>query len=169
MNIMSISFSLGDGLSVAAVALVGQSLGRERPDMARIYGGACQRIGIFFSVIVCIVFVTQGRLLFSLFDKTEAVLEEGVIIMRFAAAVVFFQISQVVFSGCLRGAGDVRYMAAVSLLSATIARPTLGWLFCYGLGFGLTGAWMGLTIDQFLRLFFTTIRFISGKWTRIRI
>ncbi len=169
MNIISISFSLGDGLSVAAVALVGQSLGRERPDMARIYGGACQRIGIFFSVIVCIVFVTQGRLLFSLFDKTEAVLEEGVIIMRFAAAVVFFQISQVVFSGCLRGAGDVRYMAAVSLLSATIARPTLGWLFCYGLGFGLTGAWIGLTIDQFLRLFFTTIRFISGKWTRIRI
>ena len=169
MNIISISFSLGDGLSVAAVALVGQSLGRGRPDMARIYGGTCQRIGLFFSVVVSIVFITQGRLIFSLFDKTPAVLEEGVIIMRFAAAVVFFQISQVVFSGCLRGAGDVRYMAVVSLVSATFVRPALGWFFCYGLGLGLTGAWMGLATDQFLRLFFTAIRFLSGKWTKIRI
>ena len=39
MNIMSISFSFGDGLSVASVALVGRSLGEQRRDLARIYGG----------------------------------------------------------------------------------------------------------------------------------
>ena len=36
MNLMSICFSFGDGLSVASVALVGQSLGRGRPDLARV-------------------------------------------------------------------------------------------------------------------------------------
>ena len=169
MNIITISFSLGDGLSVAAVALVGQSLGQGRPDLAKIYGGVCQRIGIFFSVLVCIVFATQGRLIFSLFSKEEAVLAEGVMIMRLAAVVVFLQISQVIFSGCLRGAGDVRYMAMVSLTSATIARPSLGWLFCYGLGMGLTGAWIGLTLDQGLRLTLSALRFGSGKWMNIRI
>ncbi len=34
MNIMSLSFTFGDGLSVASAALVGQSLGAKRPDMA---------------------------------------------------------------------------------------------------------------------------------------
>ncbi len=96
-------------------------------------------------------------------------LAEGVTLMRLAAAVVFLQISQVVFSGCLRGAGDVRYMALVSLSSATIARPVLGWLFCYGFGLGLTGAWIGLTLDQALRLLLSGARFVSGKWTRIKI
>ena len=169
MNILTISFSLGDGLSVAAVALVGQSLGQGRPDLARIYGGACQRVGILFSALVCLVFSTQGRRIFSLFFQEEAVLAEGVTLMRLAAAVVFLQISQVVFSGCLRGAGDVRYMALVSLSSATIARPVLGWLFCYGFGLGLAGAWIGLTLDQALRLLLSGARFVSGKWTRIKI
>lgn len=169
MNILTISFSLGDGLSVAAVALVGQSLGQERPDLARIYGGACQRIGLLFSTLVCLIFSTQGRLIFSLFFDEEEVLAEGVMIMRLAAVVVFLQISQVVFSGCLRGAGDVRYMALVGLSSATIARPVLGWLFCYGFGLGLTGAWIGLTLDQALRFTLSAARFVSGKWTRIKI
>ena len=38
MNIMSLSFSFGDGMQVAAVALIGRSLGEEKPDMARLYG-----------------------------------------------------------------------------------------------------------------------------------
>ena len=130
---------------------------------------AAQRVGILFSALVCLVFSTQGRRIFSLFFQEEAVLAEGVTLMRLAAAVVFLQISQVVFSGCLRGAGDVRYMALVSLSSATIARPVLGWLFCYGFGLGLTGAWIGLTLDQALRLLLSGARFVSGKWTRIKI
>ena len=45
-NMMSMSFSFGDGLSVAAITLIGQSLGRKRPDMAKIYGSVCQRLGL---------------------------------------------------------------------------------------------------------------------------
>ena len=169
MNIITISFSLGDGLSVAAVALVGQSLGQNRPDLAKIYGGACQRIGVVFSTLASVVFLTQGRRIFGLFFQEESMLAEGDMIMRFTALIVFLQISQVVFSGCLRGAGDVRYMAMVSLASATFTRPVLGWLFCYGMGMGLTGAWIGLTLDQGLRLVLSGARFAGGRWTKIKI
>ena len=48
MNIMSISFSFGDGLSVASVALVGRSLGEQRRDLARIYGESAKRWGFSF-------------------------------------------------------------------------------------------------------------------------
>ena len=34
MNILSISFSFGDGMQVAAVALIGRSLGEKRPQLA---------------------------------------------------------------------------------------------------------------------------------------
>ena len=52
MNIVSLSFACGDGLGVAASALVGQNLGRKRPDMSIVYGKAGQRVGFVFSVVL---------------------------------------------------------------------------------------------------------------------
>ena len=169
MNVMSISFSFGDGLSVAAVALVGRSLGEKRKDLARIYGGVCQRVGVFFSLLLSIIFLTLGRPIFLLFSTETEVLGYGGMIMRVLVVVVFLQISQVVFTGCLRGAGDARYTALVSLVSVAFIRPFSGWLLCYPLGLGLLGAWLGLAIDQFMRFLMTYIRFRKGKWVNLKI
>ena len=166
MNIMSISFSFGDGLSVAAVALVGRSLGEKRQDLAKIYGAVCQRMGLAFSIILCVVYVTCGELIFQLFSSDTEILDYGVMIMNMIAVIVFMQITQVIYSGCLRGGGDTKFVALVSLISVAFFRPFSGWLFCYPLGLGLTGAWIGLAIDQFCRLAMTFFRFKSGKWTK---
>ena len=91
MNVMSISFSFGDGLSVAAVALVGRSLGEKRKDLARIYGGVCQRVGVFFSLLLSIIFLTLGRPIFLLFSTETEVLGYGDMIMRVLVVVVFLQ------------------------------------------------------------------------------
>mgnify|MGYP002708087591 FL=1 len=45
MNLLTISFAFGDGLSVATSSLVGQSLGAKRKDMALIYSKVTQHIG----------------------------------------------------------------------------------------------------------------------------
>ena len=169
MNFMSISFSLGDGLSVASVTLVGQSLGAKRQDLAKIYGGVCQRVGLIFAAVMSIIFIFAGRYLFMLFSDETVILDYGEIIMRVLTIVVFLQISQVVFSGCLRGAGDTKYTAFVSLISVAIIRPGAGWLFCYPLGLGLFGAWIGLAVDQGMRFLLTYIRFKQGKWTKLKI
>lgn len=169
MNIMSISFSFGDGLSVAAVALVGRSLGEKRQDLARIYGGICQRMGLTFSIILCIIYVTCGELIFRMFSDETEILDYGVMIMNMIAVIVFMQITQVIYSGCLRGGGDTKFVALVSLVSVAFFRPFSGWLFCYPLEMGLTGAWIGLAIDQFCRLVMTFFRFKSGKWTKHNI
>ncbi len=169
MNIMSISFSFGDGLSVAAVALVGQSLGQKRTDLAKIYGAICQRMGLLFAIMLCIIYVTMSRPIFLLFSDDTEILGYGAMIMDMIAVIVFMQITQVIYSGCLRGGGDTRFVALVSLVSVAFFRPFCGWLFCYPLGLGLTGAWIGLAIDQFCRLTMTFFRFKSGKWTKFNI
>ena len=166
---MSISFSFGDGLSVAAVALVGRSLGEKRQDLAKIYGAVCQRMGLAFSIILCAVYVTCGGLIFQLFSNDTEILDYGMMIMDMIAVIVFMQITQVIYSGCLRGGGDTKFVALVSLISVAFFRPFSGWLFCYPLGMGLTGAWIGLAIDQFCRLAMTFFRFKSGKWTKHNI
>ena len=169
IQILTLSFSVGDGLSVAGVALTGRSLGQGRRDLARIYGAVCQRIAVFFSCIVSVFFITLGRPLFRMFTSDQGVLVYSEILMIFCSIITFLQITAVVYSGCLRGAGDTVYTAFSSFISITIVRPLCGWVFCYPLGLGLTGAWLGLVCDQLVRFVLALIRFKSGKWTRIKI
>lgn len=169
MNIMSISFSFGDGLSVASVALVGRSLGEQRRDLARIYGGICQKVGIFFSTVLAVIYLLFSRPIFLLFSSETDILSYGDMIMRLMVVVVFLQISQVIFTGCLRGAGDARYTALVSLISVAFVRPFSGWLLCYPIGLGLLGAWLGLAMDQLVRFLMTYVRFKKGKWVNLKI
>ncbi len=169
MNIMSISFSFGDGLSVAAVALVGRSLGEKDAKMARRYGSICQKTGVVFAGILSLIFLSCHQWIFRLFSSEEDVLVYSLMIMSILSVSVFLQISQVVYMGCLRGAGDTKYTAFISLVSVAIVRPFLGWLLCYPLGMGLMGAWIGLASDQLVRFLMAWARFRKGKWTKISL
>jgi Na+-driven multidrug efflux pump len=83
--------------------------------------------------------------------------------------VVIFQICQVIYMGCLRGAGDTLYTAIASTISVTIIRTVVSYLFGYTLGFGIIGIWMGVLGDQISRFIFATVRFKQGKWVQIKI
>ncbi len=104
-----------------------------------------------------------------LFTDEAAIIRDGTPLIYIIAIVVYAQISQVVFSGCLRGAGDTKYVAVVSMISIMVVRPTLSWILCYPAGLGLIGAWYGVLIDQYMRLFATMPRFSSGKWMTIKV
>lgn len=174
MNVINLSFTVGDGLGVAASALVGQNLGAKRPDLAEVYGKAAQRFGFLLSALLVLAFSFGGSFLVSLFttayDEAVAyIMEKGVVIMYLIALTSPAQISQVIFSGCLRGAGDTVFVAVSSLVSIALVRPLLTYLFCYPLGFAVIGAWISLVVDQYLRLLFCGARFAGGKWTKIEV
>lgn len=169
MNILSLSFSFGDGLSIAASALVGQNLGAQRPDLSIIYGKTGQRLAFMISTAVFFVFMFGGEFLVSLFSDEQAIIALGSSIMILAAFSTHAQTSQVVMSGCLRGAGDTTYIAVTSFISIALIRPFLTWLLCFPLGFGLYGAWIALGLDQIFRLVVNFRRFSSGKWSMITL
>lgn len=89
--------------------------------------------------------------------------------MALLSLIVVLQVSQVIFSGCLRGSGDTRSVAMVALVSVAFIRPFCGWLFTYPLALGLMGGWMGLLLDQFMRFLLTFFRFRGGKWLTIKL
>lgn len=169
MNVMSLSFSFGDGMQAAAVALIGRSLGEKNPELAKTYGTICQRMGNAISVVLAVVYILGGRWLYHLFFAEEHIVSMGVVIMRLIVVIVILQIAQVIYMGCLRGAGDVRFTMIASTFSVTIVRTSASWLFCFGLGLGLTGIWLGIIADQFTRFVLTTWRFKSGIWTKVEV
>ena len=169
MNIMTISFAIGDGLQTASIALSGQSLGRSRPDMARIYASTCQRVGLCAAAVLSVFMLLMSRRLYTFFSDDPIVLDYGVQIISVMCLILLFQIPQVIYGGALRSAGDTKYTALVSLIAVTIVRVGLGWLFCYGFGLGLIGAWIGILAQQIISFTLFRWRFNQGKWTKIKI
>ena len=72
-------------------------------------------------------------------------------------------------AGCLRGAGDAKYIATTAFISIAIIRPISAWVLCYPVGWGLVGAWISLFIDQCVRCILNGTRFRKGKWAQIEV
>lgn len=169
MSIINFSYCFGEGLGIGSTSLVGQSLGKKRPDLAIIYGKVGQRMAFIISTLLFFIFIFGKDFILSLFSQDPSVIALGSSIMIIIAFSTHAQTSQIVFSGCLRGAGDTRFVALTSLISIFLVRPFITYILCFVFNFGLIGAWIALILDQFTRLFLCMVRFSNGKWTKIQL
>jgi len=169
MNILGLAFSFGDGFQAASVALIGQSLGRKEPEQADRYGKICQLFGMCVAILISILLFVGGRTFYGCFFEEEEIINIGVGISRMTMLIVLFQIPQVVFTGSLRGAGDVLFTTICSTISVTFVRTIVSYVACYVLGFGMIGIWCGILADQMCRFILSSLRYKSGKWMKIII
>ena len=171
---LSLSFTFADGVGVAGTSLVGQMLGKKRPDLSTLYGHCAQRVAMLVSVVLAsTIALLRGPLVNLFISASDANADE---VFRMASQVMLivalfqpFQMSSVVFSGCLRGAGDNRYVALVMALCVAFIRPVLAWSAVNLLALGLAGAWLASLIDMTLRVILVGKRFAEGKWHAIKV
>ena len=169
MNLMGLTFSFGDGLQAAAVALIGRSLGQGKPELAKDYGRTCRALGMMIAAVLILFYFFGAGWLMSMFFEEEHIIKIGVSIMRVIIFIVLFQIIQVIYMGCLRGAGDTLYTAFAATMSVTVIRTLVSWLGGFVFGLGIVGIWLGVLADQVSRFTFASIRYRMGKWVKIRI
>ncbi len=169
MNILGLGFSFADGMQVAAVALTGEALGAGQKGAARRYGSLCQRIGFVISLLLALLLLVGGRWFYGLYFREAHIIDMGVLISRYTMVIVLLQISQVIFTGCLRAAGDVRYVLLGALISIAGIRTLVTLLLVNVFGLGLDGVWLGILADQLSRFTLMALRFRKGKWVDLKI
>ena len=169
MNLLGLGFSFADGMQVAAVALTGEALGAGLKEDARRYGSICQRIGFLISVGLSLFLLLGGRWFFGLYFRDPRVVDMGMVINRYIMFIVLLQISQIIYTGCLRAAGDVRYTLAAALVSVTLIRTVVTAVLVLVFHLGLHGIWLGVLSDQLSRFCLMRHRFRQGKWVDLRI
>ena len=169
MHILSFSFAFGDGLQSAAVALIGRSLGANDKDLAKEYGKNCQLLGGVISVFLAVTLLFGGKLIMQMFFREPEIVEIGTYLNLMMIPIILFQVRQVIYMGCLRGAGDTVYTAMVSIISVTVIRTVVSYLCAYILGLGIIGVWVGIVADQMGRFIASFARFKKGKWTEIKV
>lgn len=140
------------------------------------YVDVVRRISLFLSIAIMLL-TFFGRNIFPTFFTTdETIIAAASLCFLILMVGIIPQNLRVVLSGCLRGAGDVKFVAVVSLISVLIIRPLMTWLFCYpinnmfpGMMFGFTGPWISFGIDALVRAAMLTVRVNKGEWVNIKL
>jgi len=169
MNLMVLSFTFADGIGIATTSLVGQNLGKERPDLSMMYGKLGLRLAFVVAVMLAgVTFFIRYRFP-GLFTNDPYVVDIVAGLLIILIFILPLQTTQLVMGASLRGAGDVRYVAMTMFITVGVMRPLGGFLLAFPLGLGVTGAWLAIIIDQGARLIMLFLRFASGKWIRAKL
>jgi len=158
-----------DQRSGRAIASVNIPLEMRDSARAMSAGWAAAGMALVWSIFAGGMFALFPAVLLGLFTNTNAVVLAG------AGALAVVGLGQpaqgLIFAlgGSLRGAGDTRYPLIVSLVNWFLVRLPLSYALAFPLGMGLTGIWLGVTADYFVRAVLLALRFRSGAWARVRV
>ena len=135
-----------------------------------------ERISIFMSVAIMLFTFFGRNWLPTLFTEDQLVIYGCAVSFLVLLLGIYPKNMRVMLAGCLRGAGDVRYVALVSLISVAILRPLLTFICCYPLNkafpnaqFAFTGPWISFVIDAMVRWILLHIRVKKGNWVNIKL
>ncbi len=169
MNIHQMTFMNGQSFGVSATSLLGQSLGRRRPDQGKAEVQLCRRYAMIISLSLAAGMVIFGRQLIALYADSESVIAMGATLLWIVALLQPLQSSQQVLGGALRGAGDTKALALCIFIGIVVIRPLVSAILVYVAGLELVGVWLALVLDQGMRSTFTMWRFTSDRWKTIKV
>jgi len=164
------------GLSIAIGTLVGQAIGRGRPEDAVEATRSTLHITIFYMCLVALLFVLAPEWLLDFFRsrKPEAgdfapIMETGVILLRFVAVYTLVDGLAIIYSGAIKGAGDTRFVMWAMGLCALVVMILPVVIGIEYLGFGLYAAWSCIIAYIGILSLVMWLRFRQGKWKRMRV
>ncbi len=169
LQVLSLSYTFGDGIGVAATSLVGQNLGAHRPDLSVLYTKLAQRLGYATAGLLILLFCVFRYPIVGMFTSDPALIETTVPMLLLTSIAIPMQNAQPITSGCLRGAGDTRFVALTMLISIMLVRPLSCALFLYCFNWGLPGAWLSFILDQHVRVPILIRRLSGSRWLTIKI
>jgi len=166
-SIYHLSIMLAVGLGTASAALVGQSLGAEKPDQAERLAWETTKLAAYSMTAVGLLFLLVPDWIFLIYTSDPEVITVGRLPLRLLGLVQAFAGIAIVLSESLQGAGNTRFvMFAELLICAGLYLPSV-----YGLGLksplGLLGAWIAEYLYWGALAALMVRKFRQGDWKRI--
>jgi putative MATE family efflux protein len=175
----SIMFMPAFGLSMAASALVGQSLGMRRPERAeRLAWTASHHAAIVTVALALPIFVFAPGIAGLLLGHKDDVVREATNLLRLLCLTEVFFAYAMVTIGAMQGAGDTVRPLWISVIALWGLRVPFAFLFALpagfklfpwlalplGMGLGATGAWLSMALTQGMQGIMAIWAFKQGAW-----
>lgn len=166
VQILSLSFVVGFGFSIAGATLVGQHLGAKDPDGATRQGWRATWLAIASMMALSVIIVATSESIARLLINDDEVVRLTVIFIIILAIAQPLMAIEFTLGGCLRGAGDTRFPLLTTMAGLIVVRCGLAALFAW-LGLSITWIYAALIGDYIVKAAMLVWRFRSGKWRQI--
>ena len=168
-QIIHLSFMPALGMSLATTALVGQYVGAGDVRGARLRTYTALKLTAGYMCAMGLAFFFFRRPLIAFFRSDPEVVRWGSRILILAALFQIVDAVGIIMIGALRGAGDTRWPAVVTVFYAWFVMLPASYLLGYVLGYEVVGAWVAATL--YVTLYGLTMwwRFEGGRWESIDI
>ena len=166
VNILMLSFILGNGFSVAAATLSGQFLGASDPVAA--YKSGYQAAGMTMLAMslsgLLLAFFAEPIAWF--FIQDEEVVKFAVIFVWIFAMAQPFMALEFSLGSTLRGAGDTRSPLVITIIGLLVIRVPIAFLLYY-LEMPVQWIFATLIIDYFVKGILLITRYRSKRWMKV--
>jgi len=181
LNISGYQYMTGTACSSATITVVGQCIGAGEKQQAKHYSRKILAINYFLIwtiILATMIFLRPLVSLYNLSDSSDLLARQLIIYHSLVAA--FIWPLGFMLPSAFRASGDVRFPMVISPLSMWLFRIGGGYLLALdsislfglftvsGVGMGIKGVWLAMFIDWVFRCSFYFVRFISGKWLKVR-
>lgn len=169
MRIEGLAFMPGFGFGMAAMALVGQSLGAGRPELGELAAHLARKYAMMVMSIVGAIMFFFGKGMAFLFISDLQVITLAALGLKIWALAMPMMGTSNTLAGGLRGAGDTRWVLLIMTGCIWLLRLPLAYFLTLGLHLGPVGAWAAAVLDINVRGIFLWWRFSRGRWKKIKI
>ncbi len=174
-NINSLAFMPLLGCGIAVSTMVGQQLGRDRPDAAEYVTWSGVHLGLAYSVVMMIGYGFFPHIFLKPYevgaDSAEflAAREIALLLLRFLAIYMLFDAMYILFTAALKGAGDTRYvmLASIAMSWTLMVLPTYVATAFFDADVYLLWSFLCAFIIVSGVAFY--LRFRGGKWKLMRV
>ena len=163
--ILSFSFVIGVGFSMAGATLVGQNLGANDIPAAKASGWKAMRLSIVVMTLLGSSIALFAQELASFLVDDPEVIAHTVTFIYVLGAVQPLMAIDFALGGALRGAGDTRFPLFTSLAALLLVRIGLSMLFLK-LGLSIEWIYSAIIFDYLIKTVLLAQRFHSEKWVK---
>ena len=167
INIESLCYMPGYGISEAATTMVGQSLGAQRKDLMRSFAWIAVALGMSIMGVMGLLMAVFAPELMGMITPDANVVKLGSEVLRIEAWAEPMFAASIVAYGAFVGSGKTLVPSLMNMGSIWIVRLTLALLLAPSMG--LKGVWIAMCVELCLRGLIFLARLRSRGWSNVSI
>lgn len=158
------------GIGIGLMTVVGQCIGAGKVEEARYYMvKLCGYAEIVILISCAVVFLLTKPVTFlaGMEAESASLCMEMIIAITIVKPIVW--VLAFIPAYGMRAAGDVKFSMILSSLTMWFCRVALCVYLIRSCGFGPMAVWIGMFADWTLRAIAFSVRYLSGRWSRIHV
>lgn len=167
INIESVCYMPGYGISEAATTLVGQSLGARRKDLMRSFAWMAMALGMGIMALMGVLMGVFAPELMQMVTSDAEVVELGAEVLRIEAWAEPMFAASIVAYGAFVGSGKTLVPSVMNLASIWVVRLSLAVLLAPSMG--LKGVWIAMCVELCWRGAAFIWRLSRRGWSNISV